>query len=186
MTKKTNRLIGNATRRGAVVGGERMAGARRFSWSGWADSNCRSPAPKAGALPLGHTPIRNADANARSRSLAGRCRAKAAWGMGDGCGGGGATLKRWGAVQVPPWRFELQSLAPEASTLSTELRGQLLGYHRWRVVPMVLVSGVAFVFGVDWRGFVAPERGGGYRCAQIPACAGMTVEGGGVVVEEVV
>ena len=26
-------------------------------WSGWADSNCRSPAPKAGALPLGHTPM---------------------------------------------------------------------------------------------------------------------------------
>ena len=28
-----------------------------------------------------------------------------------------------GGCQVPPWRFELQSLAPEASTLSTELRG---------------------------------------------------------------
>ena len=27
------------------------------TWSGWADSNCRSPAPKAGALPLGHTPL---------------------------------------------------------------------------------------------------------------------------------
>ena len=28
--------------------------------------------------------------------------------------------------QVPPRRLELRSLAPEASTLSTELRGQLL------------------------------------------------------------
>ena len=26
-------------------------------WSGWGDSNSRSPAPKAGALPLGYTPI---------------------------------------------------------------------------------------------------------------------------------
>ena len=27
-------------------------------WSGWAESNCRPPAPKAGALPLGYTPAK--------------------------------------------------------------------------------------------------------------------------------
>ena len=48
-------------------------------WSGWADSNCRSPAPKAGALPLGHTPLPGCPDNATrriQRSVTTGCRRK--------------------------------------------------------------------------------------------------------------
>ena len=88
---------------------------QRDGWSGWADSNCRSPAPKAGALPLGHTPTPRRCRVIRRRAAT------------------SCSRRRPGSVeQVPPRRFELRSLAPEASTLSTELRGHFKSYHTTR------------------------------------------------------
>ena len=91
--------------------------------SGRAESNCRPPGPKPGALPLGHAPV------------AGRVGFEAMrWGGED-------SFKYWPhsvsvAVTkvrqitqiklVPPGRLELPFLAPEASTLSAELRGPSL------------------------------------------------------------
>ena len=53
--------------------------------------------------------------------------------------------------EVPPRRLELRSLAPEASTLSTELRGHLPFYHKADGLP------------AQWqeRVFLAPFRGAG-------------------------
>ncbi len=89
-----------------------VKGMQRDGWSGWADSNCRSPAPKAGALPLGHTPTPRRARVIRRRAATSRGRRRPA-----------------SVEQVPPRRLELRSLAPEASTLSTELQGHLKCYH---------------------------------------------------------
>ncbi len=92
-------------------------------WSGWADSNCRSPAPKAGALPLGHTPTLRRFRVIRRRAATSRSR------------------RRPGSVeQVPPRRLELRSLAPEASTLSTELQGHLKCYHSSGVSRQFIIA----------------------------------------------
>ena len=84
-----------------------------YIWSGRADLNCRPPGPKPGALPLGHAPT---------------CITR----MGTVLSWGGnhpafRVERRMGDLEwcpmVPPERVELSSLAPEASTLSTELQG---------------------------------------------------------------
>jgi hypothetical protein len=95
------------------------------TWSGWADSNCRSPAPKAGALPLGHTPTPRRCRVIRRRAAT------------------SCSRRRPGSVeQVPPRRFELRSLAPEASTLSTELQGHR--FEMWTLSNIPPVSNDVF------------------------------------------
>ena len=88
--------------------------------SGRAESNCRPPGPKPGALPLGHAPV------------AGRFGIEA---MGRGTEDpfrdwphslsvGGREVRQLIQLKlVPPGRLELPFLAPEASALSAELRG---------------------------------------------------------------